>query len=361
VLDRWEYGLRDAIARIGGGPAPTPDPLTRPLALVRARAGHRLSEWDGNLAEMSPSPWLTVPADVSPTRLETYGTCGFKFMLATLLRVRVPEEPADPETLDPLVRGSIVHTALERFFRQEMARGRPAPGEAWTDADAASLLGHLDEALEEARRRGVGGLPVFTRHEERRLRADLVTFLVEDTGFRRETRATPTAVEERIDVVGPHGQRFHGYVDRIDRGPDGSVWVVDYKTGRPPSKDDPLGGGTLLQRPVYLLSAPPGVPARAVYWYITARGGFARDEWEATPENQQAFADAIAAIRDGVAAGAFPAVPGSWDDYFSRFANCGWCEFTRICSRSREDDLARKADDDAVVRWQSVTAGRTAS
>jgi hypothetical protein len=54
-------------------------------------------------------------------------------------------------------------------------------------------------------------------------------------------------------------------------------------------------------------------------------------------------------------------VPGSWDDHFSRFANCGWCDFTRICSRSREDDLARKAGDDAVARWQSVTAGGTDS
>jgi RecB family exonuclease len=357
VLDRWEAGLREAVARVGGAPAPSPDPLARALTMVRARAGRTLTEWDGHLGDMAPSPWLAVPDSVSPTRLEAYGRCGFRFMLATLLRVRVPEEPADPETIDPLVRGGIVHTALERFLRGEIGRGRPAPGEAWTDEDAARLLGHLDDALEEARRRGVGGLPVFTRHEERRLRADLVTFLAEDSAFRRETRATPAHVEERIDAVGPHGQRFHGYADRIDRGADGTVWVIDYKTGRPPGKDDALGGGTLLQRPVYLLSVPPGVPAVAVYWYISARGGFLRDEWHRTPENDAAFDAAVGAIRDGVAAGAFPAVPGAWDDFFSTFANCGRCDFTRICSRSREDDFTRKQGDAAVLRWQAVTGG----
>jgi hypothetical protein len=99
------------------------------------------------------------------------------------------------------------------------------------------------------------------------------------------------------------------------------------------------------------------VPAVAVYWYISARGGFARDEWARTPGNDAAFDAAVGAIRDGVAAGAFPAVPGAWDDFFSTFANCGRCDFTRICSRSRETDLARKREDAAVRRWEAVTGG----
>ena len=51
----------------------------------------------------------------------------------------------------------------------------------------------------------------------------------------------------------------------------------------------------------------------------------------------------VAAMSDGVARGSFPAVPGDFDEYYSEFENCRLCDFTRICSRARGVDFARKA------------------
>ncbi len=172
----------------------------------------------------------------------------------------------------------------------------------------------------------------------------------------------PMEFERRIDEVGPGGQRFVGYVDRIDRSPEGRVWVVDYKTGRVPDADDSgaLGGGTRLQLPVYLLAAAGALEATAVYWYITARGGFQQKDYTATAVEDAAFARTIAAISSGVAAGAFPPVPGEFNEHWSEFANCGRCDFTRVCSRARGDDFARKGGHPAVGPWRdvAVAAGR---
>jgi RecB family exonuclease len=362
VLDPWEAGLRAAVGRVQhGGAAPVPDPIARPLAMVRARAGRALTEFDGNLAALAGSEWLAVPEVVSPTRLEQYGGCGFRFLLSSLLGVRVPDEPADAETIDPVVRGSLVHETLEAFFREQQAAGRPAPGERWTAADDARLQEILGERLQVARRLGLTGLAVFAGDAERTMRADLTAFLVADGDFRDATGATPWRFEEPVrDAEGPDGQRFRGFVDRIDRVmPDGPAWVIDYKTGRVPEKDDQLGGGRLLQLPVYLL-VTAGIPATALYWYITARGGFAKVPFDPTPDNLGRFANVVASIRGGVASGAFPASPGAWNDFYAEFENCGRCDFTRICARSRGDDFDRKKADAGVAPWAGVTAAAAA-
>lgn len=359
-IDPWELGMRAAVRRAQTGAAAGPDPLARALEMLEARRGTALTEWDGNLAALAGR--LAVPDPVSPTRLEAYGTCGFRFLMSTVLGLRVPEQPRDPETIDPLVRGSVVHGALESFFRQMHHEGRPRVGEAWGRSDAERLLALLDEGLAAARARGLGGLPVFARQQERALRDDLIAFLDADSDFRRATRAVPMEFERRIDETGPGGQRFVGYVDRIDRSDEGRVWIVDYKTGRPPEDEDAegLGGGTRLQLPVYLLAAGDAIEATAVYWYITARGGFGQISYTANALAGERFARTIAAISSGVASGSFPPVPGEFNEHWSEFANCGRCDFTRVCSRARGDDFARKEAHPGTGPWRGVAAAAEA-
>ena len=55
-----------------------------------------------------------------------------------------------------------------------------------------------------------------------------------------------------------------------------------------------------------------------------------------------------------MAAGAFPAVPGEFNDHWGEFANCGRCDFTRVCPRARGDAFARKAGSDATAAWAAV-------
>jgi len=363
AIDAWEVGLRAAVRRVQtGAAAPADDPLARPLTMLRARRGSALSPWDGNLAALGDPAWMRVPDVVSPTRLEQYGACGFRFLMSTLLGLRVPEDPDDSETIDPMTRGNLMHGTLEDFFREMQAVGRPAVREAWTGADEARaqeiLTGHLDAA----RARGMAGLAVFSGQDERALRADLRRFMAEDAEMRRRTGAVPAHFEQEMSHEGPGGQRFRGYIDRVDVDPvSGHHWIVDYKTGRAwePKVEDPFESDRKLQLAVYLLAAK-GAPASASYWFISARGDFRLVTYEPSAQNDARFANTLTAISQGVTSGSFPAVPGDFNEFYGEFENCGYCDFTRICSRARGNDFSRKAEDAGVAGWRTVAVAAAA-
>jgi putative RecB family exonuclease len=82
-------------------------------------------------------------------------------------------------------------------------------------------------APEEAARYRARSAPVLLAYLDRAVTAD----------------AEPVGVELGfgIDVVVAEDAapvRFVGYIDRIDRRPDGGIDVIDHKTGRPRSQDD---------------------------------------------------------------------------------------------------------------------------
>ena len=99
---------------------------------------------------------------------------------------------------------------------------------------------------------------------------------------------------EAVEIALPDGRtlRVRGRIDRVDLGRDGTIHVVDYKTGsyhqgyRDILSGDPVGGGTKLQLPIYGLAGRVArhaeAPVRAEYWFVTTRGGFARCGYEIT-------------------------------------------------------------------------------
>ena len=62
-----------------------------------------------------------------PTALERYAGCGMAFFLDRVLRVRVVDEPEAVLTIDPLTKGSVVHSTLERFLTELGGDDWPQP------------------------------------------------------------------------------------------------------------------------------------------------------------------------------------------------------------------------------------------
>ncbi len=364
LLETDELRIRRAVRlRQDGGQITAGHPRWRALTSLRLRRSDSLTEWDGNLSGLDEKGWLELQQAVSPTSLENYALCGFKYLCRSLLRIDAVEEPEEREMMEPAARGSLVHGVLERFFREQQSRNRPGVREAWTDADADLLIKYMEDALAEAKARGLTGLDVYGQHEARTMRADLRRFLEEDTIFRRTTGAVPVAFEAAVPEVEIAGVRLRGYVDRVDRTPDGrAAWVIDYKTGSSSEFEamnvDPLAGGKKLQLPVYLAAAD-AQETRALYWFISQKGGFEQIAYEPTPDNQGRFAATLRAIVEGIRAGSFPAVSGEEDDHFGGFKNCRYCDFTRICSRRRDLEIALKAGDPAMSPWRDVGQAAT--
>jgi CRISPR/Cas system-associated exonuclease Cas4 (RecB family) len=359
-IDFSEVELRRAVLDKRAGRSPQPGhPRYRALRMLRARRSRRFTEWDGNVSGLGDALLRSLQGRVSPTSLEHYAGCGFRYFCRSILRLNAVEEPEEREVLDPLMRGSLIHRVLDRFYRDRRAEGRPSAGEPWTREDIDELMRILDEEMEEARTRGLTGLDIYSTHELRTIRADLRRFLEEDSLFRQETGGVPVEFEAEVPEVEVAGVKLRGFVDRIDRTPDGAkAWVIDYKTGGSREfremAENPLVGGTKLQLPTYLAAVKDAREAVALYWFITQKGGFERVTYEPTAENEARFQRTIATIVEGVKSGAFPAVPGEEDEFYGRFTNCLYCDFDRICSRRRDFEFEAKSADPSMAPWFDV-------
>ena len=155
---------------------------------------------------------------------------------------------------------------------------------------------------------------------------------------------------------------FRGSADRVDRAGDALV-VVDYKTGsarpfRKISEIDPTAGGTKLQLPVYAHAARAGLgmPAAAVsaeYWFLRKDRGI-RIAVPLTPEVDQAFSAAVAAITDGIAGGLFPHRPPA-DDSWAGFIECPYCDPDGLGVTELRDGWRRKRSDPRLARYLALT------
>lgn len=360
VADRREVRLREAILVCrDGGALPPGHPIERAAAMLRARRSAQFTEFDGNLSELGARLGIAAGRPVSPTTIEGYAACGFRYFLSSILRLKGVEEPEEAQVISPLERGTLVHRALELFFVEVHVKGRPQPHERWTDADAARLIEIFEDEYARLHRLGRGGLAVYAESARRLLRSDLAAFLEADNAFRAEAGAVPHLFEQSLPPVTVEGVALTGRVDRIDLSPGGSkAWVIDYKTGSaaPYRKDsaNPLADGTHLQLPVYTLAATGAEAVEAFYWFIGSGGSFQRVSYIDDPDNRARFQATVAAIRDGIAAGSFPAVPGEENSYYGGFANCGFCDFKHLCSRRRDREFEQKSGDPAVVPWRQV-------
>lgn len=165
------------------------------------------------------APAYAPPATLTPSKMSRFMSCPLAFRLSYL--DRLPEPP----TIDQ-VRGTLVHRALQLLFSSGAAASRSTARalealeatllEPEAQADVAAL--GLDEAARE------------------RLRHQASTLLERYFGIEDPTDVHAIGLE--LDVratVG--GVELRGIIDRLDRLEDGSVVVVDYKTGRAPRPD----------------------------------------------------------------------------------------------------------------------------
>jgi RecB family exonuclease len=169
----------------------------------------------------------------------------------------------------------------------------------------------------------------------------------------------PAEFEPRLSQPAISGLNFTGFIDRLDRSPDGrKAVIIDYKTGSVGSykrvEGDPFNSGKKLQLPIYALAATDAAEIRAMYWFISSAGGFEEVDYIESPQHRALFEETVQAILDAMGSGAFPAVPGDENDFYNSFDNCGYCDFTRICSRRRVYEAEAKSSDPDLLAWLRV-------
>ncbi len=334
------------------------------IAAQVKRASSEFTEFDGNLGAQVGVDQFALPVvgdrPLSPSRLETWASCGFRYFLNYVLDVSDRDDPERVDELSALDRGSLIHATLEKFIAEAIDGGVPTPEEPWSTEQCRRLHEIADELCSDYEAIGRTGRRVNWRVQRDDLHDLLDAFVIADNEFRSSHLATPEAVEldlgvrsgQVVPIELPNGTSItlRGMIDRVDLTDDGRVLVSDYKSGKGAKydelDDDPFIGGTTLQLGMYAegaMQATGRTEAAAHYWLIE-RG---RDQrlgytWDAA--KRERFHEVLTAITSGIGAGVFAAAPGEWDSWRSTNANCGYCDFDSVCVRDRGDHADAKAN-----------------
>lgn len=330
------------------GPPPSLRPTAADALAARVAASRRgpPGARDGLLGHPLPSP-----GSLPVTALETYLRCPHRYWVRHQLGIdALPAE--DPE-LDARRRGTAVHAILEAFWK---GRGlRPLRGEAEPTAARRALHAVAVAVLDEIAAEG-GADPLFLGWA----RSRWVAGLVDDrpAGLLRvwldQEFARPDAEPEALErpfrdlPVGPVTLR--GVIDRVDRVGSAHL-VVDYKTGRPPTRADVMSGRS-LQPFAYLWAVP--APAAACFQVLgrpdrLARTTFVGDEAALDrvcspaerraarvvgPAEREAVLRAAGDAAERMLAGDFPPTPWEPEE-----AGCSSCPYRAAC----RSDLRHRA------------------
>lgn len=280
------------------------DPVTLEVLTRHGRAG-------AELLKLAPLPWA-----FSHSQLRTYLECPARYAFEQLYRIPVDGTRAYFEY------GTLMHAAFESYVttrRQARAAGLREPGyEALEAAFRAAW-----QAAEFPDRVGAG-------HYAARAQDELRAF------YDREVEGLSRAVALEISFTmeldprdGSPPVRVRGAIDRIDRHPDGTIEVIDYKTGGARSQtsvdaDEQLSTYALALRegavrdPV--TGTGLGTPGKLTLYFTSAGVSLSTRR---SREQLDAHRDAILATARRIRSGDFAATPSAKE--------CGRCDYRRTC------------------------------
>ena len=243
---------------------------------------------------------------LSASRAKEYVNCPLKYRLHVIDGIREPGTRAT-------TMGTLVHSVLEHLY--------DAPATDRTRDHAQSLVDPQWQAMVTSTPELVELFDSPAEHTQWMEAVRSVVnayFHIEDPQW-----LEPIGREERIDVVSAQGIALRGFIDRIDQSPRGDLRVVDYKTGKAPSKryiDD-----ALFQMRFYalLLKEQGRMPARTQLLYL-------KDGQVLTLDPQ---AEDIARFGEDVAQLWGRIEHDALRGHFAPRKNplCGWCALQSLC------------------------------
>jgi ATP-dependent DNA helicase UvrD/PcrA len=228
---------------------------------------------------------------LSASDVETYRLCPLKYKFARVFRI--PEEPTINQRF-----GIAVHQVLERFHAQ--------------GGGSLEDLMHLFEVA--WRRNGFGHSA-----DELQFREKAVTALTRYWELDRDRDGEPVWFERGFAFkLGEHFVR--GRVDRVDRLPDGSYELIDYKTGWPKTEQQLRED---IQLSLYQMGAREawGLPGSAQSYYYVLENE--KVPVEHTDDELERVRTTVTEIADGILSQEFEPRP--------RPDICAVCDYRIIC------------------------------
>ncbi len=319
----------------------------------------------GSSARLALDAQALSQRSFSPTALQNFAACPYRFYLSALLKLAKREEPSPLEELDPLQRGTLVHEtqfALLTRLRDEgllpvregtLARAQtvleetlrlvsdlhedklcPAIPRVWEDG-----LAHVRADLREWLRRMVD------EHEWVPSHFELSFGLTEhDDGRDAASVKDPVALDA--------GLLLRGSIDLVEtRASDGALRATDHKTGKVRAEQGSVvSGGEILQPVLYALAVEKILPGRVVtsgrLYYCTSTGDYTPVDVPLDGVARDAVKTVVRAVGDALAKGMLPASPDE--------GACRYCDFRDVCGPYEPVRIKQKRDPRALPLLKAV-------
>ncbi len=355
--------------------------LRRGIELITGRYTDRFTRFDGNLVHVlgavSRKELKTKGEVTSASRLELWAKCPHAYFLRHVLGINPVEDPEEQYRISPLDLGTLVHSTIERWIEEARADNTlPPPDRPWSDDDVARLVEIGTEEAERLEHRGLVGRAIYWQRDKQVFLDDLRGFSKFDSDQRKFLQTSPIASELKFglptDDQGPitigllNGRtiKLRGAIDRVDERADGSLAVIDYKTGSARNyknlHEDPLANGTSLQLLIYGLAARqllnrPDAPMSGSYWFVTRKGEFEPHGYRITPELEAEGLSTLAGIVECIESGLFPAHPAP--PRFRPWVDCQYCEPDGLGLSHQYSDWQRMRGDPELRPYLEINGG----
>jgi DNA helicase-2/ATP-dependent DNA helicase PcrA len=240
----------------------------------------------------------------SASALQTYEACPLQYRFRHVLII-----PTEPKSYFGL--GSVVHTVIEKLSADELKGIAPTRERARAMLDVFwSPKGYQSRKHEE---------------EDRAKAESLLDFYL---GWHLMNDNSLAGIEEKF-MFTFDGRTMKGYIDRIERTPDGGMVVIDFKTGSKPGSLTRNAVKENIQLNLYCLAVRDRygeLPRRASFLYLKDNK---RVDYFPDDESMEFFLHKLSGMIGAICAGEFPATPS--------YSACRFCDYTPLCDEQEKE------------------------
>ncbi len=257
-----------------------------------------LLDW-AKVEEPEKEPVRQKISYLSYSQLDTFTTCPLQYKYRYILKIPVPPSAA-------LTFGDAMHKTIRAFYELVRVGQKPTKEDLLHLLDTQwSTLGYRDRVYEEK----------MKMHGRELLEGFY------DKGY--DPTVIPTSLEEPFKLKITPTLTLGGKIDRIDTHADGTMEIIDYKTGQAPKARTPQKD---MQLTVYAMAgADEGIYKKAPEKVIVSFYFFEGQEKVSATRTKTELEEAkkiIAQKADEMSRSDFAPTPGK---------HCDFCEFRLIC------------------------------
>jgi putative RecB family exonuclease len=247
-----------------------------------------------------------LPRSLSPSRLSDFQACPKRYQYASIERIPQPASYAS-------AKGRFAHFVFEQLFNLPAEERTIEKAREFIPAAVAEILTEdvrVDITMDDAM------MQRLLKETE-----EIITtyFQMEDP-----TTVTSEGVELRLGVT-INGAPLFGILDRLDRDEDGSLTIVDYKTGGLPNRN--YDTQTFANAELYAALCQVGLgekPTKIRLMYVTKGESIERNVSDVNVRaRSQTAANAWEKINRHYDDGEFPATPS--------VRACRFCSYKDLC------------------------------